>query len=270
MSNRNVEKLLIEAASGEVATPLTPSDLVVITNGTLFWSNADGWIDLGSATVFGADASGLESVSAMDPSARAVDLVEAGVLWATSPERGVSLAHDVEQDENDVRRDTEVAVEILNGLIAGLGTELVDSARACAGQQGIFDPQFSPLSGYKGLRGCFEGICIDLDRYDEDALPFFRFGTAVLAADSSATQQSIDVGEEDIADGADADLEALMARVCQVFGEARELGYSGPYHLAEDGIASEKAAYAEALSQRFETRSDYADYSASRSVPMPG
>lgn len=70
--------------------------------------------------------------------------------------------------------------------------------------------------------------------YDEEALPFFR----LMFADGL----EFDACESEIVTD-DAAAERLMAAVCVVFGEARELGYVGPGHLSEEGTPEHGQAY---------------------------
>ena len=74
--------------------------------------------------------------------------------------------------------------------------------------------------------------------FDEEALPFFKGGFAdgaelLLFAEEILTDQPA--------------LQALINAVCSGFAVAREMGYVGPYHLAEEGSAEELQMFDQAV-----------------------
>lgn len=136
-----------------------------------------------------------------------------------------------------MNRDT-----VLNGWQARM-------ASAMAATKGLKIEQFAtslqerhednkPYHEHTGQPVEIVGLVITLgkapDGYDEEALPYFkgRFDDGV----------ELVIGEEELFTR-DPALRELIVATCSGFAVARDMGYAGPYHLADEGSEEEKQQF---------------------------
>lgn len=143
----------------------------------------------------------------------------------------------------------------LDGQIKDLLDRVIESKAALT-----IEPIFSELHIHRGKQVVISDLIVStvlddglgLEQIDEEALPYFVWENG---------SERVLLGAEDITQG-EGPAEELVARICQIFAEARELDYCGPNHLLEEGTDEHKAEYAKRLYVAHTSRKDFAEHQA--------
>lgn len=135
----------------------------------------------------------------------------------------------------------------LDRAMPGLAAEVMRLAREAEGTH----VEFAVSEGRVIMDGRYRDIEFEIgDDEGEETL------TIWVGRTTQTLPQAKAVVMDDIS-RASPQVEALLARLDQVFNEAREMGYPGPFAFAADGLPTEKEHYTQRLAERYATRDEY-------------